>query len=91
MHAPCMQFPRYSACVSRNVQVRDVPDGVHDELARQAHDAGLSLNRFMLGELERIARRGRNAEVLRRAASRRGRRASTSAVVDAVRAERDSR
>jgi len=77
--------------MSRNVQVRDVPDTVHDELSRQAHDAGVSLNRFMLAELERIARRGRNADVLRRAASRRGRRASTGAVVKAVRAERDSR
>ena len=37
--------------MSRNVQVRDVPDPVHDELTRQAHDAGLSLNRFMLAEL----------------------------------------
>jgi hypothetical protein len=77
--------------MSRNVQVRNVPDRVHDELTQQARDAGLSLNRFMLAELERIARRGRNAEVLRRAAARRGRRASTAAVVDAVRAERDSR
>jgi hypothetical protein len=77
--------------MSHNVQVRGVPDTVHDELTRQAHEAGLSLNRFMLAELERIARRGRNAEVLHRAASRRGRRASTTAVVDAVRAERDSR
>jgi antitoxin FitA len=77
--------------MSRNVQVRDVPDDVHDELTRQAHGAGLSLNRFMLAELDRIARRGRNADVLRRSASRRGRRASTNAVVDAIRAERDTR
>lgn len=77
--------------MTRNVQVRGVPDSVHHELTRQADDAGMSLNRFMLAELERIARRGHNAEVLHRAASRGGRRASTTAVVAAVRAERERR
>jgi hypothetical protein len=77
--------------MSRSVQVRDVPEEVHAELSRQAVDAGLSLNRFVLAEFDRIARRGRNAQVLRRAAARRGRRATSAQVVDAVRAERDAR
>jgi antitoxin FitA len=77
--------------MSRNVQIRDVPDAVHAELTRQAEEAGLSLNRFVLGEFERIARRGRNEEILRRGASRPGRRPTSEQIVDAVRAIRDER
>lgn len=77
--------------MSHTVQVRDVPEEVHAELKRQAAEAGVSLSRYVLGEFERIARRGRNAEVLRRAASRRGGRVSSAQAVEAVRAERDAR
>lgn len=75
--------------MARIVQVRRVPDAVHDALVRQAGDERLSLNQFLLRELERVARRGRNAEVLRRAAGRKGRRLSTADVVEAVREDRD--
>jgi 23S rRNA maturation mini-RNase III len=75
--------------MSRVVQVRAVPDEVHDELTQQAREAGLSLNRFLLQELERIARRGRNAEVLRRASRRRGRRLGAAPIVRAVREDRE--
>lgn len=77
--------------MARTVQVRDVPDPVHAALRAQASEAGLSLNRFLLAELDRIARRGRNAEVLRRAAGRTGRRATATEVVEALRSERDAR
>ncbi|HEX5944866.1 MAG TPA: hypothetical protein VFY82_01250 [Acidimicrobiales bacterium] len=77
--------------MSTTVQVRDVPAEVHAELKRQAAEAGVSLSRYLLDELERVARRGRNADVLRRAASRRGRRISSAQAVEAVRAERDAR
>jgi antitoxin FitA len=63
----------YHAPMTRIVQIRDVPEDVHAELSRQAADAGLSLNRFVLAEFERIARRGHNAEVLRGARVRHGR------------------
>jgi 23S rRNA maturation mini-RNase III len=76
---------------SRNVQVRDVPESVHAELARQAAAAGMSLNRFMLAEFERIARRGRNAEVFRAAAARQGGRVSSEEIVEALRAGREER
>jgi hypothetical protein len=45
----------------------------------------------MLAELERIARRGRNAELLRAAAERGGRRATSDEIVEAIREERASR
>ncbi|MEX1006256.1 MAG: toxin-antitoxin system HicB family antitoxin [Acidimicrobiia bacterium] len=72
-----------------HIQIRDVPAAVHRELARQAEASGLSLNRFMLGECERIARRGRNVEVLRRAALRAGPRLSAEQIVATIRADRD--
>jgi hypothetical protein len=77
--------------MTRNLQVREVPDAIHGALTDMAAAAGMSLNRFMLAELERIARRGRNAELLRAAAGRRGRRATSEAIVEAIREERASR
>lgn len=87
MHALCM----YYGCMTKTVQVRTVPVEVHDELVRQAAGSGLSLNRFLLGEFDRIARRGRNAEVFARAAGRRGRRISAVRAVEAIRADRSAR
>jgi len=73
------------------VQVRDVPDEVHAELTAQADRAGLSLNRFVLGEFERIARRGHNAEIFAEAALETGPRLSTEQIVSAIREGRDER
>jgi hypothetical protein len=54
----------------RVIQIRDVPDDVHDALRAAAEARGLSLTRFMLGELEQLARRAQiaqeNAAVVRR-------------------------
>lgn len=85
-----MQACTYDAPM-RVIQVRDVPDAVHEELSKQAEAAGLSLNRFVLQEFERIAARRRNAEILRRAAARPGHRLSTSEIVAAIREDRDRR
>ncbi|MCO5330985.1 MAG: hypothetical protein M9961_12990 [Ilumatobacteraceae bacterium] len=53
----------------RVIQIRDVPDDVHDLLADAAESQGLSLTRYMLRELEHIARRTQavhaNAAVIR--------------------------
>jgi len=38
------------------IQIRDVPDEVHDVLARSAQAEGLSLTKYMLRELEHLAR-----------------------------------
>lgn len=74
--------------VAKVVQVRGVPDELHRELTRRAAAAGLSLSDFVLRELEFVAMRDANAEVLRQLAllpTRRGLGA------EAVRAERDQR
>jgi antitoxin FitA len=70
------------------VQVRDVPDDVHAQLVAQAKRSGTSLNRYLLRELEKIARRSHNAEILRRARARPGKRLSTESIVAEIRAMR---
>ncbi|MFV0259318.1 MAG: hypothetical protein ACK5PP_12825 [Acidimicrobiales bacterium] len=51
------------------IQIRDVPDDVHDALTDAAQAQGLSLTRYMLRELEHIAKRAQtvraNAAVIR--------------------------
>lgn len=79
----------YYASVAKVIQVRDVPDEVHETLSRQAADAGMSLNRFLLAELESTARRSHNAEIFRRANERPGPRVRTDEIVADIRAERD--
>lgn len=39
------------------MHIRDVPDDVHDALAKAAEAQGLSLTRYMLRELEHLAKR----------------------------------
>ena len=51
--------------MSKVIQVRDVPDDVHEALVRQAKAEGLSLNQFVLREYEKIARRARQRRDLR--------------------------
>jgi plasmid stability protein len=72
------------------LQVRDVPDDVRRALKARAAARGESLNRYLLGLLERDAARPSVQEVLSRAA-RRAERASESAVtaLDEERRERD--
>jgi uncharacterized protein (DUF1778 family) len=57
------------ATVSRVIQIRDVPEDVHDALAEAAQAQGLSLTRYMLRELEHLAHRAQtvhhNAAVIR--------------------------
>lgn len=57
------------AVVSRVIQIRDVPDDVHEALVNAAEAHGLSLTRYMLRELEHLARRSEvvhaNAAVIR--------------------------
>lgn len=76
--------------MSKSIQVRDVPDDVHAQLRSRAAAAGTSLSDYVLGELERVARRSSNAEVLLRAAQRDWSvsRISTRELLDEARAER---
>ncbi len=51
------------------MQIRDVPDEVHAALSRAAKEEGLSLTKYVLRELEHVARRAhivqQNATVIR--------------------------
>lgn len=51
------------------IHIRDVPDDVHAALARAAETQGLSLTRYMVRELEHLARREQvvrdNAAIIR--------------------------
>jgi uncharacterized protein (DUF1778 family) len=53
----------------RVIQIRDVPDEVHDALRQAAQARGLSLTRYMLSELQQLATRAQvvhdNATVVR--------------------------
>lgn len=76
--------------MSKTIQVRDVPDDVHAELRARAVEAGTSLSDYVLGELERVARRSSNAETLLRAAQRNWSvsRVTTRELLDEARSER---
>jgi uncharacterized protein (DUF1778 family) len=55
--------------MSRVIQIRDVPDEVHEALTDAAAAQGLSLTRYMLREIEHLARQAQvvrnNAAVIR--------------------------
>ncbi|MGV1010606.1 MAG: hypothetical protein ACOYBY_18740 [Dermatophilaceae bacterium] len=52
------------------MQIRDVPDEVHDALTQAAQAQGLSLTKYVLRELEHLAKRSQiardNAATIRR-------------------------
>ncbi len=60
--------------MSRVIQIRDVPDEVHDALVEAAESEGLSLTRYMLRELEHLSKRAQivrdNTSVIRRTQGR---------------------
>jgi antitoxin FitA len=85
----------FSACthvhsMSRMIQVRNVPDGLHRRLKMRAAAAGMSLSDYLLKELRHLAERPTIEEIRARLASRSPAALDVSAA-EAVRAERDSR
>lgn len=72
----------------KTIQVRNVPDDVHRSLRMRASAIDVSLSDYVLGELERVARRPPVADVLARAGTRLGG-AGSDAIVAAVRSARD--
>lgn len=72
----------------RTIQIRHVPDEVHQTLRARAGASGRSLSDYLLDEVVRVARRPPIADVLARA-NRRSVGASVESVVEAVRASRD--
>lgn len=75
------------------LQVRDVPDDVRDDLAREARRRGGSLQTYLLEVLTREARAARNRELLRSWTPVRGTASSESAggPVDVARIIREDR
>jgi plasmid stability protein len=72
-----------------NVQIRDVPDGVHRRLKSQAALAGQSLNEFLLARLSEIASVPTVPELAQRISERASYEGASSAAV--IRRERDRR
>ena len=88
----CMQS-RYSACVPKNVQIRNLDDATYETLRSRAASEDLSLAQYLRRELERLASISTMLEVLARADERRARGAAVSreamlAVLEADRNER---
>ncbi len=76
--------------MSKMIQVRNVPDGVHRTLKAQAAMAGMSLSDFLLAEMRHLAERPTVAE-LRERVRHRSRIAEPLSAAEAVRRERDAR
>jgi hypothetical protein len=74
-----------------HIQVRDVPDAVHDELVRRAAATGQSLQQYLAGQLSLIAATPTLEDVLDRIESRRGGRLAPLDAVAALEAERAGR
>ncbi|MGB7846717.1 MAG: hypothetical protein WBL63_13960 [Candidatus Acidiferrum sp.] len=76
--------------MSRMIQLRNVPDGLHRTLKARAALSGMSLSDYLVAEIRRVAERPTIAE-LRERLERRTRVKSRVPAADAVREERDSR
>jgi uncharacterized protein (DUF1778 family) len=74
--------------MSKVVQIRGVPDDVHDALAEAARAQGLSLTRYVLRELEHVAARAQavrnNAEAVRQTQRRAGGRADRGTILSVL-------
>lgn len=79
----------YFGCMTKVIQIRDVPDDVHAELTRRAEAAGLSLSRFALRELELTSRVGRNAEIFARLRELPATGITDTEIIEDIRAARD--
>ena len=79
--------------VPRVIQIRDVPDDVHEALAGSAEAHGLSMTRYLLGELEHLAKRPQvvrdNAAVIRHTQAKVRGRVDRSAIIAALNERRD--
>jgi plasmid stability protein len=76
--------------MSKMIQVRNVPDGLHRTLKARAAMEGMSLSDYLLAELRRLAARPSLGELVKRM----GQRAPVTlpiSAADAVRAEREAR
>ncbi len=77
--------------MSRTIQVRDVPEDVHEVLRVRAARAGLSLSEYLRREISGLARRPTAEEFLARLTAREEVAVDTEQIVAAVHAGRDTR
>jgi len=56
--------------MSKMIQIRNVPDGLHRALKLRAAKAGMTLSDYLLSEIERVAERPTLAEMMERLRSR---------------------
>ena len=80
----------YYACMP-NIQVRDVPDEIHEALIRRAELAGQSLQQFLAAQLAAIAATPTLDEMLERIEHRSKGRLSRRDAISALDAERARR
>ena len=74
-----------------SIQVKDVPDEVHNTLRRRAALAGMSLQEYLLAQLEHEANTPTLDELLDRVQGHSGGKVPLKTAVKAVRADRNSR
>jgi len=74
-----------------NVQVRDVPDQIHQALVRRAEQAGQSLQQFLAAQLALIAATPTLDEMLERIEHRPKGQLSAKGAIEAIDAERARR
>lgn len=72
------------------LQVRDVPEELHEALKQMAKAEGKSLNMLLLDELRQIVRRGRNREVFERSRQRLAGSIDPNEIARIIRAQRDA-
>ena len=75
--------------MSKMVQIRNVPEGLHRKLKSRAANSGQTLSDYLLAELERVAARPTRAEMLARLHGRKRVTLRTPAAA-IIREERDS-
>jgi plasmid stability protein len=75
----------------KTLQVRDVPDDVHEVLRVRAAQAGLSLAEYLRREVSLLARRPTREEFFVRVSSRTDVKTTTREIVAAIHAERRDR
>jgi plasmid stability protein len=75
--------------MSKMVQIRNVPEGLHRTLKSRAAHSGQTLSDYLLAELQRVAARPTREEMLARLHGRKRVTLKTAAAV-VIREERDS-
>lgn len=80
----------YVICMSKMIQLRNVPDALHRRLKARAALEGMSLSEYLLAEVRRVAERPSLSELRQRLAQRSPAKLSVSPA-QAVREEREAR